>query len=214
MSTNRYQKLCIALQNYLYGARYYTALKAFHFAKNTHNGFRKDGVTPEFQHQIEIALFITTLRDVDDEEGTITAVLLHDVLEDFDEVTVVQLIDLVGSKYVTPVRHMSKKIGGMLTYDPKYPSEYFRRIARCPIASIAKGGDRVHNLGSMTGVFSLEKQKLYIDETEQYFLPMLKEAAQTHPMQYLAYMNIRTMLKTQVGLVKASLGALCIECTE
>jgi hypothetical protein len=57
----------------------------------------------------------------------------------------------------------------------------------------------------MIGVFTPEKQQAYVHETEKYFLPMLKTASNLHPMQYLAYMNIRTILKTQVNLVKAGL---------
>ena len=66
--TNRYQKLEISLRYYLKGAKYTTALKALDFGSRWHNGFRKDRVTPEFQHQIEIALYCITLKGLLDEE--------------------------------------------------------------------------------------------------------------------------------------------------
>lgn len=52
-----------------------------------------------------------------------------------------------------------------------------------------------------------DKQREYIEETKHYFLPMLKHAAGLFPMQYLAYMNIRTMLKSQIELLEACLEA-------
>lgn len=209
---NRHSKLLIALQNYLCGAKYYDALKAFDFAKKIHIGTRKDGITPEFQHQLEIALFITTLRDLDDEEGTIIGALLHDVLEDYPFVTTQQLIDLIGTDRIQPIILVSKYINGQQTY--KFEQEYFHRISQDPIASIIKGSDRIHNLRTMHDAFTLVKQEQYVYETQTFFLPMLKVACGQFPTQYLAYMNIRTMIKTQLELIQAALKAHNIEKTK
>lgn len=204
MSNNKHQKLHIALQNYLYGAKYYRALKAFDLAKRFHVGFRKDNSTPEFQHQLEIALFITTLKDVINEEDAIIVALLHDLLEDYVEVTQHEIDELVGLTASRSVVVISKKIQGK--YRHREVDSYFNDIAMDREASLVKGCDRVRNLQTMVGVFSLEKQQEYIQETKDYFLPMLKRAAGIFPMQYLAYMNIRTMLKSQIELLEA-----CIE---
>ncbi len=203
--TTRHQKLLIALQHYLYGAKYYTALKAFDLAKRVHTGYRKDGITPEFQHQVEIALYIITLRDIEDEEGAIVCALLHDILEDYDHVTTSQLRDLVGIDYTNSVIILSKNINGMKTYGEI--QEYYDAISNNKLSSIAKGCDRIHNLGSMVGVFTPTKQETYIYETEHFFLPLLKDAAGQFPKQHLSYMNIRTTLKLQVELIKAVLDA-------
>lgn len=205
MCNNRYQKLSIALQHYLYGAKYHDALKAFELAKKIHCGLRKDGITPEFQHQIEIALFVITLRDLEDEEGTIICALLHDILEDYPAVTIQQLENLIGVERTKSVIYISKYVNGKQRYNDI--SEYFGFISEDVRASIVKGCDRVHNLRSMNGVFTLVKQESYLYETEAHFLPMLKSAAGMYPMQYLAYMNIRTMLKTQLEMIKAVLDA-------
>lgn len=205
MSNNQYQKLHIALQNYLYGAKYYRALKAFDLAKRFHTGVRKDKVTPEFQHQIEIALFITTLKDVSNEEDAIIVALLHDLLEDYVEVTRNDILDLVGQTATESVVMISKKIQGKHRHQGL--DGYFNDIGQDQEASIVKGCDRIRNLQTMVGVFSSEKQREYIQETKDYFLPMLKRAAGLFPMQYLAYMNIRTMLKSQIELLEACLAA-------
>lgn len=202
---NRFSKLAISLQHYLHGARYYDALKAYDFARSIHTGFRKDGVTPEFQHQIEIALFITTLRDVQDEEGTIIAALLHDVLEDYPHITVHELENMFGVERTQSVVVLSKEINQKVRYD--VPEEYFGPISLDVRASIVKGCDRIHNLRTMVGVFTTTKQQHYVQETKYQFLPMLKTADGQFPRQHMAYMNIRTMLKTQMELVQHILGA-------
>ena len=198
---NQFQKLHIALQNYLYGARYHRALKAFDLAKKYHTGFRKDGVTPEFQHQLEIALFITTLKDVANEEEAIIVALFHDLLEDYPEVTVERISQLVGIGPTNSIVAISKQIHGHTQH--QLMGHYFAAIAKDQEASLVKGCDRIRNLQTMIGVFSTEKQKDYVVETKTFFLPMLKEAAGLFPTQYLAYMNIRTMLKSQIELIEA-----------
>lgn len=201
----RYSRLSIALQNYLLGAKYYTALKAFDYAKKIHTGLRKDGLTPEFQHQIEIALFITTLRDVEDEEGCIVVALLHDILEDYPNISPHDLEVTIGPDNTRSIVYISKFVQGKKRTDTF--DDYFYCIGKDVRASIVKGCDRVHNLRTMGNAFTLDKQKEYVKETETYFLPMLKRAAGLFPMQHLAYMNIRTMLKTQVELITATIEA-------
>jgi hypothetical protein len=73
------------------------------------------------------------------------------------------------------------------------------------VASIVKGADRVHNVNSMVGVFTKEKQARYAGEVEKYFLPMLKQARKNFPEQLDAYFNIMHMLRSQVNLLKGSL---------
>lgn len=202
---NRYQKISIALQHYLHGAKYNDALKAFDFAKQIHDGVRKDGITPEFQHQLEIALFVLTLKDLDDEEGTIICALLHDTLEDYSYIKYHQIENLIGTERAKSVLYISKFVEDKQRYNDI--SDYFDYIGKDERASIVKGCDRIHNLRTMNGVFTPTKQESYLYETEIYFLPMLKTAAGLYAKQYLAYMNIRTMLKTQVEMIKAILKA-------
>lgn len=192
----RYQKLEISLRYYLLGARYFTALKAMDFARKIHNGFRKDGVTPEFQHQIEIALFVTTLKDLVDEEKTIIVALLHDVIEDYI-MEAVPMRKTFGEEIFTICQLLNKNTGIV-------PSMYFEWIAKDPIASIVKGADRIHNVNSMVGVFTKEKQKKYVQEVKEHFIPMLKEARNLHPEQMRAYFNIMHMLRSQINLFEGN----------
>jgi (p)ppGpp synthase/HD superfamily hydrolase len=194
--TSRYQKLEIALRYYLKGARYHTALEALDFALSIHTGTRKDGVTPEVQHQIEIALYCITLKDLIEEERTIVLSLLHDVVEDYPEV-----LGKLHAKFgpqITSDCQILNKTGK--SYD-----KYFELIAADSCTSIVKGADRVHNVNSMIGVFSKEKQKKYIEEVNKHFLPMLKTARKAFPAQMDAYMNVMHMLRSQVNLLEGNL---------
>ena len=203
---NQYDKYFISLKYYLLGRKYFTALKALDFAKKYHKGMRKDGVTPEFQHQIEIALFISTLKDVQDEELTITCALLHDVVEDYD-VSVEEIDALFGKRVGGIVWLLTVKFRGKR----KTNEDYFSAIAKDPIASLVKGGDRIHNVQTMIDVFSPEKQRKYVEEVNNFFLPMLKEAKYQFPEQSAAYFNIIHMLKSQVELVEAALDSKTLQ---
>jgi (p)ppGpp synthase/HD superfamily hydrolase len=191
---DRFQKLFIALRYYLLGADYIKALKAFDFARRIHTGTRKDGKTPEFQHQVEIALYLTTLKDVIDEERCIAAALLHDTLEDYDTVKREDIYSITDEKVADACVLLNK--------NGKKPENYFGDISNDHIASLVKGSDRVHNVNSMKGVFSVEKQKEYIGEVEQWFLPMLKNARNRFPEQTRAYFNVEHMLRSQINFLK------------
>lgn len=197
-----FAKRRIALIHYLAGKGYTTAARALAFAEKYHKGTRKDGLTPEFQHQVEIALQVITLRDLADEETTVAAALLHDVREDYP-VSYQEISGRFGQIIADSVEKLSKIVDGI-----KKPNDlYFKEIANCPIASIVKGCDRSHNFQSMPKVFSAKKQKEYLKEGFDFFLPMLKEAQKNYPEQFLAYQNVRNNLKTQMYLLEHSLEA-------
>jgi (p)ppGpp synthase/HD superfamily hydrolase len=195
---DRYQKLFIALRYYLLGKEYYSALKALDYGQTHHTGLRKDGKTKEFQHQVEIALFLTTLKNLKNEEVALTSALLHDVVEDYD-VSPEEIKSMFGSEVSEIVWLLTKKYKNQ----EKEKKQYFEDLAKNPIASIVKGSDRIHNVQSMVGVFSTEKQKSYIKEVEDMFLPMIKRAKYFCPEQSAAYFNIEHMLKSQIELIKA-----------
>ncbi len=193
----RYIKLENTLKGYLKGKNFHKALEAFNDAKHHHNGFRKDGITPEFQHQVEIALYITTLKEIKYEEETLCAVFLHDIREDYDvEDKVIR--DKYGDLVADAVEALTKKFKGMnKTYE-----KYFHHLALDPIASLVKGADRIHNISSMSGVFSIEKQEKYIYEVKQYFMPMLKTARKNFPSQLMSYYNMTNMLNNMTAALE------------
>jgi len=199
----RFEKLRTALRYWLQGAAdhepsYVVAIRAFDFAMERHVGTRKDGVTPEFMHQLETAQFVRTLRgSLLYPAETIATMLLHDVHEDYGA-PFAQLRDLFGPRVERAVRQLSKVREGVRISNEQYFGEM-----DCPIATVCKGSDRVNNQQSMLGVFTAAKQLQYIAETEQFILPMLKRSRRQHPEQEGAYENLKWVLRSQIQLLKA-----------
>lgn len=197
-----HKKLKEAVRYYLAGKQWHVASKAMNFAEHYHTGTRKDGKTPEFDHQVRIAHFVRTLPDLMHPEETLATVFLHDVEEDYD-VPPGEVGTLFGKQIAFSTDLVTKPDFKDKALNEQYLGVYFAQIGNDPIASIVKGGDRVHNLQTMIGTFGLEKQKAYIDEVKIYFLPMLKHARRLFPEQEAAYMNIKHMLVSQIELIEA-----------
>lgn len=203
-----YDKRFVALRYYLYGKQYYVGMKAFNYGQKHHKGMRFDKVTPEYQHQVDIALYLTTLKDIQDEELTLSVAMLHDVVEDYN---VIKDFETVFDKgIVDSVWRLTKPGSKGRSNEPLTPENkkmYFDKISEDPIASLVKGADRINNIQTMAGAFSKEKQKRYSDEVEEFFLPMIKKAMKNFPEQTPAYLNITNMLRCQLEFVKQTLEA-------
>ncbi len=199
--TEKFSKLYIALKFRLKGMGYYRALHALELAKKIHDGLRKDGVTPEFQHQVEIALYILTLKDVKDLEGTLITALLHDTPEDEPHRLAKELdFKTLDNEYGCSV---ARSIAMLNKHSSVTSDIYFEVLSTDLRASLVKGVDRINNFQSMNrGKFTLEKQVKYSDEVTFRFLPMLKTARKNFPEQMDAYYNIENMLKSQHELIQ------------
>lgn len=180
------------------GRNYHLALNALEFGAKFHTGLRKNGA-PEYHHQLSISHYLRTfIGHLEFPEETLAAAFLHDVCEDYD-VGFDEIQSKFGNKIGTAVSLLTKKYRG-----DKIPAEvYYKDLAKDPIASVVKGADRVNNIQTMIGVFSLEKQKAYIDETENLVLPMLKSARRQFTMQESAYENEKMMIRSQLELIQA-----------
>lgn len=201
--TKNFEKYLISLRYWMLGKNYHKAVLAMEFASKYHVGTRKDGYTPEFHHQISIAHYLRTLPDLRNQEDVLAAAFLHDTVEDYN----VSLTD-IESRFGPDVARAVKKLSKIIKDYKKTPEEYYQGMIDCPIASIVKGGDRVHNHQTMHGAsFSIDKQHKYITETKELILPMLKEARRKYPDQELAYENIKHALKGQIELIELAINA-------
>ncbi len=201
--TLRFQKAFVAARYYLSGAKMHMALAALEFAAPFHAGFRKDGVTPAFLHQLRIFQYARTLSGhLTYPEETFATIMLHDTPED-SSVGHVEIEQRFGCRVGTSVKFLTKTHRGQkLNTDT-----YYNGVASDEIASAVKGPDRIDNLGSMVGVFSTTKQREYVEETTKYVLPMLKTARRTFTKQEPAYENMKFVLNTQLEFVEALLTA-------
>lgn len=202
----KYEHLKTVLRRELMGRAsiapaWYVAVKALNLAEQYHTGLRKDRKTPEFMHQVEIALYLLSMEKLMiDAPRTIAACLLHDLGEDYGHVISFEEIGAKTDKLVADdCRLLAKEYRG----EKKTPAEYFNPLADSFVCSIVKGADRIHNLRTMAGVFSLEKQIAYCEETEEWFFTFLKKARRNFPEQEPIYENIKFILETQIRIYRS-----------
>lgn len=192
--TEKFNKLILAARYFLLGKDFYKAAEALEFGAEHHTGVRKDGVTPEFQHQLEVFHCIrTVLPCVMYPEETLIVAILHDTKEDKGILSSV-FTEKFGSRVSQAIDLLDK--------NGKDTQQVFDGIGGDPIASVVKGFDRTRNQGTMAGVFSVEKELGYIKETETFIIPMLKKARRKFPQQEPAYENVKHMLNCQIDMVK------------
>lgn len=196
----------IACRYWMLGRGYHHAVRAMAFNQRLFSGTRKDGITPEFDHHVYQAQYLRTLPDLLYPEETLCTIFFHDTPED-KGISPQEIMEqfpsdpAFGRRVSEASWRMTKKWRG----EKRCEVEVFGEMAKCPISSIAKGCDRIHNIHTMVGVFSAEKQRSYMEEVDRLFLPMLKEAERNFPEQEAAYKNIRTNLKGQVAIIRAFL---------
>lgn len=197
------EKKLLVLRTILTNSKYYNAFRALEFALKHHTGIRKDGITPEFDHQLSIALYVLTLPDLMHREAVIAAVFLHDVSEDYhvsrNEIMALFTCPVFAALVANGVENVTKKFRGI----SKDEDLLFAQMAEDPIASIVKAADRMHNLQTMVGVFTIPKQISYIDFAKARVLPMMKLARRNFPEQTLAYENMKHVLLSQIELIES-----------
>jgi (p)ppGpp synthase/HD superfamily hydrolase len=202
------QKRIIALRYWLQGRGYHLALDALHFASQYHCGLRKDGVTPELDHQVSIALFARTLQVPDTElEKLIVVILLHDVREDYSTpdkvpqglpvVTEEIIIRLFGADVAFDVELLSKVADG----EKKDSDTYFFELRQSWRACLVKLLDRLHNLSTMQGAFSRTKQVEYVAEARKDILPIARFARRAFSRFEAAFENVKLGIKLQIALL-------------
>lgn len=193
-----YEKITQAMRYWLAGRGYYDTLAAMNEAMRYHDGMRKDGRTPEFEHQLAQAHYARTLESLlTYPEETLRTIFLHDTPEDYDmELSHVE--DRYGKRTRSGTWSMTKIFKGK----KKTPEEYYGELAEDEVGSICKGLDRHHNLLTMIGVFDTEKQHRYIKETRDYIIPMLEKARVKFPKQEPVYNDVIKLLKVQIDLTE------------
>jgi (p)ppGpp synthase/HD superfamily hydrolase len=196
--TATHAKERIALRHLLLGRGWYQAAEAMEFAEEKHPGLRKDGVTPSYNHQVQIGLYVWTLTPhLLFPEATLTTVFLHDTCEDTDT-TIEEIESRFGGQVAAATWAMTKAYQDV----KRAPEEVKRGQENDPIASVVKGADRIHNQSTMAGVFTAAKIGEYLTETSDYILPMLKTARRKYPSQDGAYQNERVVLRTQAATLR------------
>lgn len=208
---DRHRKQLSVMRGFLEGREFYLAAEALELVRKTSDGFRKDQITPQFHHQLSVTRLVSTLLPhLMFPEETLASAFLHDLLEDHGDVWTREKLEAkFGKRVADAVWCLSKKSNGMT----KSYESYYGALALCPIGSIVKLADRAHNIQTMHGVFTPEKQQKYIGEVNTYYFPMIRQARREHPRQYGAYENLKILLRCQCRLVEHVLEASGVQPT-
>jgi (p)ppGpp synthase/HD superfamily hydrolase len=162
---------------------------------------RKDGITPSVVHQLSVTNYLLSFEKVitnDNPElllmlDTLCAIaLLHDSLED-NHITEEDLVKNYAEMVCTAVKQLSKT--------NKSKQNYFDQILKIAYAVVVKGVDRIHNCQTMVGVFTPEKQAEYIEETNNYVIPLLRKARYKYPKLDPIFVNEILILESQIELI-------------
>lgn len=145
--------------------------KAFAFGDKAHTGqLRKDG-TPFFNHPASVSLI---LAELEMDEETIIAALLHDTVED-TEVTLDDVKKEFGDDVAALVDGVTKL--AIINYETKQEQqvENLRKMFLAMSSDIRviliKLADRLHNIRTL-GAMTPEKQKEKAEETLEIFAPI------------------------------------------
>ncbi len=146
--------------------------KAFKFGERAHEGqFRKDGVTPFFDHPANVSLI---LAELEMDEDTMIAALLHDTVED-TAVTREDVAKEFGDNVALLVDGVTKL--AVINYETKQERqvENLRKMFLAMSSDIRviliKLADRLHNIRTL-GNMPPEKQREKAEETLEIFAPI------------------------------------------
>ena len=192
--------------------------EAYRFAADSHQGQMRASGGPYIEHPLNIALFLADLRL---DATTLSAALLHDVVEDCD-VTSDDLTKRFGpdvSKLVDGVTKLTRmeladrgdSIG--LPAEDRLKAETLRKMlvamAEDVRVVLIKLADRLHNMQTIDAL-SLDRQRAMAQETMDIYAPLAHrlgiwdikwrlEDRAFHCLQPEVYRQISEMLSTQRG---------------
>ena len=145
--------------------------KAYHFAFNKHNGqYRKSGEA-YICHPINVTLILTTIYA---DYETISAGLLHDVLEDCD-CTPEEMENEFGPVITKLVKGVTKLSNINFSTENEYLIDYYKKIivgmSEDVRVIIVKLCDRLHNMRTLWAIPE-DRQKVKAHESLEIFAPI------------------------------------------
>lgn len=200
-------KAILILRYWFQGRGYIKALKALEYSTSITTGFRKDRKTPNIHHPLSVTFYLKTMdKYLLYPEETYSVALMHDLGEDYH----VSAKD-VEKNFGSVISQSFKCISDYFIDDEGNAdkskcylmSQYYDDIEKDPIASVVKASDRINNIQTMIGAFSVEKMEKYIEETKVNPLAMIKEARRNFPEQEPIYENAKHILLSQIELLEA-----------
>lgn len=200
----RIQKQKIFFRGYFVGKKMFKSIEAMEVAMSCHVGLRKGG-EPEVSHQFSIVGMILQVFEcrlnTEELDIIVASAFLHDVVEDYSHLfNQEQVEDKFGQDVSRIVGMVTKPLNFKKNHEDRF--SYYSGMLKCYFSVFVKCFDRIHNLQSMICGFSPEKQQLYIEETETYFFPMIKQARAKYPEYYMVFVIIQEQMEMIIRLSK------------
>ena len=164
-------------------------LKALDYAVTKHAGVtRKNSEIPYIYHPLNMACHALSMGINEDE--IIAAILLHDVVEDVEGVT---LEDLPVNEEARELVRLMTKDKSKGSHDPEMLDKYYAGLASNPKAALIKCIDKCNNMTTMSWGLSRKSKFQQIEEVDKYFPKLLKVVKDTPE-----YNNAAWLLKYQI----------------
>lgn len=164
------------VKGFVSGKKLQRSTKAMGFMYQAHYGqMRNDGAC-YYEHPVKVANYLLELDVIDDLDQLdilICCAILHDILED-TKITYDIIVREFGDEVASRVKILSKEKGDDL-------KEYFKNVQIDLITALIKCSDRVHNLSTAIGTFKPERLQRYVNETEEYIIPIAKYLREVYP---------------------------------
>ena len=146
--------------------------KAFKFARDAHKGIRRRSGEPYIMHPIAVATIV--IQEIGLGSTSISAALLHDVVEDTDY-TVEDIEAQFGTKIARIVDGLTKISGGIFGDKASLQAENFRKLLLTMNEDIRvvliKMADRLHNMRTLESM-PANKQYKIAGETLYVYAPL------------------------------------------
>lgn len=146
--------------------------RAYHLAKQAHNGVRRLSGEPYIMHPLSVARIV--VKEIGLGSTSICAALLHDVVEDTDY-TVDDIRHQFGDKIASIVEGLTKLSGGVFADKAMKQAENVRKLVLTMSEDIrvmlVKLADRLHNMRTLAAQRP-EKQRKIAAETQYIYAPM------------------------------------------
>ena len=146
--------------------------KAFKFARDAHQGIRRRSGEPYIMHPLAVATIVS--QEIGLGSTSISAALLHDVVEDTDY-TVEDIEAQFGKKIARIVDGLTKISGGIFGDKASLQAENFRKLLLTMSEDIRvvliKMADRLHNMRTLSSM-PANKQYKIAGETLYIYAPL------------------------------------------
>ena len=146
--------------------------KAFKFARDAHKGIRRRSGEPYIMHPLAVATIVS--QEIGLGSTSISAALLHDVVEDTDY-TVEDIASQFGEKIARIVDGLTKISGGIFGDKASVQAENFRKLLLTMSEDIRvvliKMADRLHNMRTLSSMPPSKQYKI-AGETLYIYAPL------------------------------------------